>query len=160
MAPDNKAPEPIDPGSPAAPLAAIDEQICRQCAGLCCQSHPGVWVDPLRFADAFFPGAVLTLSRLIELSPRLELDIRQIGGVPVPAPRRLQTDCAFLGPTGCRFEPARRPCQCLALVPSIDTLIDGEIHCRMPAGYGTDKAQERWERFWMQPIPHRGGRRI
>ena len=26
-----------------------DAQMCRQCKGLCCQGHPGVWVDPERF---------------------------------------------------------------------------------------------------------------
>ncbi len=128
----------------------MDEQVCRQCAGLCCQGHPGVWVDPRRFAAIFFPEKTLSLPLLLEQSQRLELELRRVGGIPLPAPRRSPAGCVFLAGSGCRLEPARRPCQCLALIPAIDTLIDGEIRCRLPAGYDTGQASKRWERFWKQ----------
>ncbi|NIQ95295.1 MAG: hypothetical protein GWO11_07135 [Desulfuromonadales bacterium] len=132
------------------PIEAVDAQICRQCAGLCCQGHPGLWIAPQRFADIFFPDAELTMSLLLEKMPALGLELRRIGGIPVPAPRRSPEGCHFLGETGCLLDADRRPCQCLALTPAIDTLIDGEIRCRMPQGFGGGEGRKRWERFWRQ----------
>ncbi len=128
--------------------ATIDPTICRQCRGLCCQGHPGAWTDPERFAVLFFGGRPLAISRLERELPLLGLHLDDWGGVPVPVPINTETGCIFQGDAGCRFSPAERPCQCLGLIPTIDTLMEGEIHCHMPEEVGSGTTRENWRAYW------------
>jgi len=128
--------------------AAFDPQMCRQCGGRCCQGHPGVWVDPHRFSRLFFDGIALTIPMLDEELPKRGLVLRDFLGVPVPAPMRNEEGCTFLSADGCRFTEEERPCQCLALVPSIDTLMDGEMNCTMPSTFGSGTARDLWNAYW------------
>ncbi|RME36777.1 MAG: hypothetical protein D6794_08010 [Deltaproteobacteria bacterium] len=129
---------------------ARDEAICRQCRGLCCQGAPGLWADPDRFVQLFFPRG-LPEGRDLELAlKRLGLTWRRVTGVAIAAPKRTETGCLFLTEQGCRLAPDRRPCQCLALEPSLDTLLTGEIDCRMPAQLRSDRIALRWRRWWQR----------
>ncbi|MDO3376788.1 hypothetical protein [Geoalkalibacter halelectricus] len=127
---------------------ASDPQICRQCRGLCCQGHPGAWADPGRFLARFFARDQVDIAFLRSTLPFLGMELRDLAGVPVPAPRSGPWGCIHLGKDGCKLPTTDRPDQCLALVPEIDTLMEGEIRCTMPAAYGTGTIRETWRQFW------------
>lgn len=126
-----------------------DPQICRQCRGLCCQGHPGVWVLPQRFLQAFKLPAPSSPEALRQSLPP-EVVLRDIDGVAIPAPQSQASGCVFLQEDGCRLTEARRPCQCLALEPSLDTLLEGEIRCQLQSHGSTLTALDNWRRFWAQ----------
>jgi hypothetical protein len=125
----------------------FDAQMCRQCKGLCCQGHPGVWVDPERFLKSFDLPVPATPASLHNMLPR-ELVLRNIDDVAIPAPRKLETGCIFLQSDGCQLPENRRPGQCLALVPAFETLIDGEIRCGLKPEASTLTAIKAWRNFW------------
>jgi len=126
----------------------FDPQICSQCRGLCCQGHPGVWVDPTRFLFAFDLPRPVSVKDLQRMLPH-EVILRNIDAVAIPAPRKLEDGCVFLeSAAGCRLPINKRPGQCIALVPSIDTLIDEEIHCHLQPEGSTLTAIRNWQRFW------------
>jgi len=120
-----------------------DTQMCRQCGGLCCQGHAGVWVDPRRFLRIFCTGDAFDPGHLPE-----GVVLRDLGGVLVPAPQTVASGCIFLEERGCRLAAELRPCQCLALQPVLETLIDGEIHCTLPPEGGSQTARQNWRQFW------------
>lgn len=129
---------------------AFDDQMCRTCGGLCCQGHPGVWADPVRFEGLFHPGRHLSPDQLAEKLPDWGLELRDFSGVPVPGPRSGEDGCFFLGPDGCRLPPEQRPGQCLALIPDLETLITGEIHCRLPGPFTFGEIRRRWQEYWQR----------
>ena len=120
-----------------------DPQMCRQCGGLCCQGHAGIWVDPQRFIDLFCEGKVPEADMLPEGTI-----LRDLGGVQVPAPITVEHGCIYLGADGCQLDETKRPCQCLALQPAIETLMEGEMHCKLSPKYGSNSARKNWSRFW------------
>ena len=124
-----------------------DPQMCRQCRGLCCKGHPGVWVDPERFFKAFDLPKTSSPETLRSLLPR-ELLLRDIDGVAIPAPQKGQSGCIFLESEGCLLPENRRPDQCLALVPALETLVDGEIRCELKAEGSTLAAIRSWRNYW------------
>lgn len=125
-----------------------DPQICTQCKGLCCQGHPGVWIDPERFLHSFgLPRPADPADWLPTLSG-LGLVLRNIDGVAIPAPAGSEDGCTFLKARGCSLPDSRRPCQCLLLTPALETLIEGEIHCHLPPEGSTLSAIRRWSAFW------------
>ncbi len=77
-----------------------------------------------------------------------ELVLRDIDGVAVPAPRQTEAGCIFLEDAGCMLSENRRPEQCLALTPVIETLMSGEIHCEMSPEGSTLAAIRKWQAFW------------
>lgn len=119
-----------------------DATMCRQCRGLCCQGHAGVWVDPQRFERLFAAGH-LDPGRLPE-----GIILRELGGIAVAAPRTESHGCTFLTETGCRLDTEQRPCQCLALQPRLETLLEGEMRCTLPAECGSQTARENWLHYW------------
>ena len=121
----------------------LDEQMCRQCGGLCCQGHAGAWVDPHRFMQLFMPGGVSRNGYMPE-----GIILKDLGGVEVAAPQTLEHGCYFLGETGCRLDQQHRPCQCLALQPKIETLMEGDMLCILPPECSSKTARENWQRFW------------
>jgi len=127
-----------------------DPQLCHQCRGLCCQGHPGVWVNPERFFALFFPEERPGIKKLRDTLPNLGFELRDLGGVLVPAPSGSENGCSFLGPAGCLLKSSNRPCQCLALQPSVETLMTGENHCFLPAETGSGTAREKWRRYWTE----------
>jgi hypothetical protein len=135
----------------AEPQHHFDGQICRQCKGLCCQGHPGVWVDPQRFLKSFDLPTPTTPEALQQMLPS-ELVLRDIEEVAIPAPRKLESGCIFLQADGCQLPTNRRPDQCLALVPALDTLIEGEIRCSLPPEGSTLTAIRAWREFWGQRV--------
>lgn len=130
------------------PVKNLDQQLCKQCKGLCCQGHPGVWVNPERFFRLFFSASPRGIEELATPLQELSLVLRDYDGVLVPAPRGEEIGCVFLRPTGCQLTPECRPCQCLALEPRLETLIEGEIRCRLPAGFGYGQVRAEWNRYW------------
>jgi hypothetical protein len=123
--------------------------LCQECAGRCCMGSPGVWIDPDRFFEIFFAGKHLAIESLQERLPDLGLVLWDVGGVSIPAPGSLVTGCAFQDEEGCRFSVARRPCQCLALVPNAETLAQEKgSRCKMPEGFSRDVAVQRWKEYW------------
>jgi hypothetical protein len=128
---------------------SLDLALCRECGGRCCQASPGTWVDPERFFALFFAGQRLTVEQLREKLPALGLVLWEKSGVPMPAPRSLTSGCAFLGPDGCRFSPAERPCQCLALIPDPQTLDQTQgCLCQLPKDFNRAAARQRWKKYW------------
>ncbi|HEY5673880.1 MAG TPA: hypothetical protein VIR78_09260 [Malonomonas sp.] len=128
---------------------SLDQSLCKKCGGRCCQGSPGVWVDPERFFALFFAGQRLPLEQLRERLPVLGLVLWEKGGVPIPAPLSLADGCSFLGDDGCRLPVAARPCQCLALVPTKQTLEqqDGCL-CRLPEEFSRQVARQQWQLYW------------
>jgi Fe-S-cluster containining protein len=129
------------------PVNYADPQMCRQCRGLCCQGHPGVWVDPDRFFKAFDLPKTSSPETLRSLLPR-ELLLRDLDGVAIPAPQKQQSGCIFLDSEGCQLPENRRPDQCLALVPALETLVAGEIRCELKAEGSTLAAITAWRNYW------------
>lgn len=132
----------------------FDAEICHKCKGLCCQGHPGAWADPERFASLFLddlrpdsPGVIM--DRLAQLGMLL----RDYSGVPVPAPRATETGCIFHGPEGCRLPEEKRPGQCLALIPALESIIDGECRCTLPGEFTYGAVRERWQAWWTRTGP-------
>ncbi|NOY14235.1 MAG: hypothetical protein GXP51_11385, partial [Deltaproteobacteria bacterium] len=128
----------------------FDKQLCRQCRGRCCQGHPGVWSDPQRFFAIFAASRIPAAGELSILLNKNRLELRNLDGVLIPAPKTTEQGCAAQQPEGCAFPPATRPCQCLALIPNLETLLDDQIHCTLPAEYGSGTARENWRSF--QPL--------
>ncbi len=124
-----------------------DPQMCRQCQGLCCQGHPGVWTNPERFLSSFDLPRPKTPEILRSMLPR-ELELREIDHVSIPAPKATENGCIFLDEDGCLLPENRRPEQCLALTPEIETLIAGEIHCELQPQGSTRTAIHNWKSFW------------
>ena len=126
----------------------IDPQMCRTCGGRCCQGHPGLWVEPARLAALYFDGTLPSRERLAELLPPFGFFLKDLCGVAVPAPVADEKGCTFLTADGCRLPASHRPCQCLALTPSIDTLMEGEICCSLPPPFRSGNVMESWRHFW------------
>ena len=124
-----------------------DEILCSQCRGRCCQGHPGIWSDPQRFFSLFSPRNTPTAEDLLHLLKRWQLTLRNVDGVLIPAPTENEQGCGFLQNSGCTLSSDKRPCQCLALIPDLETLLDDGIHCRLPAGFGSGAARENWRSF-------------
>jgi len=124
-------------------LHCSDATMCRQCKGLCCQGHAGVWVDPLRFERLFYGQGRVDPDRL----PK-GIILRDLGGIAVAAPDTAPHGCTFLTGTGCSLATDRRPCQCLALQPRLETLLEGEMRCTLPPECGSQTARENWQRYW------------
>jgi hypothetical protein len=128
---------------------SLDLPLCRECGGRCCQGSPGIWVDPERFVALFFAGRRLTAEQLRGRLPALGLVFWEKNGVPIPAPRSMDSGCAFLGADGCRFSVAVRPCQCLALIPDKKTLDQQQgCLCRVPDVFSRDAGRQRWQEYW------------
>ena len=128
---------------------SLDLPLCRECGGRCCQGSPGIWVDPERFVALFFAGRRLTAEQLRGRLPALGLVFWEKNGVPIPAPRSMDSGCAFLGADGCRFSVAVRPCQCLALIPDKKTLDQQQgCLCRVPDVFTRDAGRQRWQEYW------------
>ena len=123
--------------------------LCQQCGGRCCQGSPGVWADPERFFALFFVGQRLRLEELRARLPALGMVLWEKGGVPIPAPLSLESGCSFLAADGCRLTVAERPCQCLALVPSKETLEHPEgCLCRLPEEFSRGAVRQCWQAYW------------
>lgn len=125
--------------------------LCRRCGGRCCRETPGVWVDPHRFLALFdLPRPAIPAD--LDLAP-LGLEWRDLGGVAVPLPQSDDTGCRRLGPDGCRFSVAERPCQCLALIPDAATLAEDELLCPLPDPFRLVEARRRWAAVWGIAVP-------
>ena len=140
----------FEPDQAGHTMVHLDEQLCRQCRGRCCQAHPGIWTVPQRFFAIFAEGAIPSADQLSRLLTRFNLCLRDLGGVLIPAPPADENGCRLRRETGCSFSPAQRPCQCLALQPHLETLLDDQIHCRMPPDFGAATARENWRP--LQPL--------
>ena len=127
--------------------ASCDEKLCAQCRGRCCQGHPGVWSEPRRFFSVFFPAGPPSAADLQAFLNLRDLTLRDVGGVLIPAPQENNRGCIFLREDGCSLSAAERPCQCLALIPDLSTLLDDMIHCRLPAEFASGTARKNWRPF-------------
>jgi len=125
----------------------LDSQLCYQCRGRCCKGHPGVWSEPQRFFAIFAEKRLPSAAELAQVLTQHQLTLRDLGGVLVPAPQNTEQGCIALGSDGCKFSTTNRPCQCLALIPNLETLLDDQIHCSLPAQYGSGSARENWRPF-------------
>ncbi len=126
----------------------LDPQLCRECGGRCCQGSPGLWVDPQRFFAIFFAGQQLSLETLRDKLPGLGLVFWEKSGVPIPAPVSVMAGCAFWREDGCGFSTEERPCQCLALIPAVQTLKQQGCACRLPKQYHFEQARLAWGEYW------------
>ena len=131
----------------------LDLLLCQQCGGRCCQGSPGVWADPERFFTLFFVGQGLRLEELRARLPELGMVFWEKSGVAIPAPLSLESGCSFLAADGCRLTVAERPCQCLALVPSIETLESpAGCLCRLPENFNRETVRQRWQEYWQKVL--------
>ena len=80
------------------PVKNFDEQMCKQCKGLCCQGHPGVWMNPERFFRLFFSFPPKRIEDLATHLQEKSLVLRDYAGVLVPAPRGGEKGCVFFTP--------------------------------------------------------------
>ena len=134
---------------PIEKIDALNLPLCQECGGRCCMGSPGIWVDPKRFFDLFFDGEQLTVEQMSARLPALGLVLWELKGVPIPAPESISSGCALSGADGCVFSVAKRPCQCLALVPNRETLdLDEGCLCKMPEGFSREVAVLRWREYW------------
>jgi len=125
----------------------LDSQLCQQCRGRCCQGHPGVWVEPKRFFAIFSDSSIPSAAKLGQILTINRLTLRDLGGVLIPAPLNTEQGCIAQQENGCGYPTATRPCQCLALIPNLETLIDDLIHCSLPPAFGSGSARENWRPF-------------
>lgn len=122
----------------------FDSQLCRQCGGRCCQGHPGVWSDPQRFFSIFTETTSPSAEQFAQILKKHQLTLRDLGGVLIPAPQNTEQGCIAQNSEGCSYPTRTRPCQCLALTPNLDTLLDDQIHCSLPPEFGSDSARKNW----------------
>lgn len=122
----------------------LDTQLCRQCRGRCCQGHSGVWSEPQRFFDIFTASNIPAAKKLAPLLVYREIELRDLGGILIPAPQSTEQGCIALTENGCSYSTIDRPCQCLALTPKLETLLDDQIHCSMPTPFGSGTARDNW----------------
>lgn len=125
----------------------LDSQLCQQCRGRCCQGHPGVWSEPKRFFTIFFSKTIPSAAALYQGLQKHQLSLRDLGGILIPAPENTEQGCIAQQVNGCSYPTSARPCQCLALIPNLDTLLDDQIHCTLPPEFGSGSARENWRPF-------------
>lgn len=125
----------------------FDPQLCRQCRGRCCQGHPGLWSEPQRFFAIFSANTSPSPEQFCKILHQHQLTLRDLGGILIPAPQETEQGCIALDENGCSYSSSERPCQCLALIPDLETLLDDQIHCRLPAEYGSGTARENWRPY-------------
>lgn len=126
-----------------------DPQMCKTCGGKCCLGHPGKFVDPARFFNIFPELKELSIRDLEIALDRKGYEFWKFDGTLSPRPKPTRDGCTFLGETGCTLPREEMPCQCRALIPDIETLLDGEmIHCRMPPEYSSKASKENWLSYW------------
>ena len=123
----------------------LDTQLCQQCRGRCCQGHPGVWSNPQRFFSLFSSGNTPSVAQLSQVLQQHRIALRDLGGILVPAPQDTERGCIARHKEGCSYPTATRPCQCLALVPNLETLLDDLIHCNLPPEFGSNSARRNWQ---------------
>ncbi len=123
-----------------------DGELCSRCGGLCCQSYPGMYLDPDQFLEAW--GIEPCQGALKALFKRVPLEMRVCMGVPVPRPRSTRKGCVFLGEGGCLLPREMRPLECLALIPREETILEGEILCGRPRGLRYVRCFQKWEDFY------------
>jgi len=123
----------------------LDTQLCQQCRGRCCQGHPGVWSDPQRFFSLFTASRIPSATELSQVLQQQKIVLRDLGGILVPAPQEDENGCRAWKQEGCSYPTTTRPCQCLALVPNLDTLLDDQIHCCLPPEFGSNSARRNWQ---------------
>ncbi len=124
-------------------LFVEDEELCRLCGGRCCRGYPGMYLDPERFFS-IYPEALCDFWGTLE---RRNLTVKVCMGVPIPAPKHTEEGCVFLSETGCTLPRKMRPCECLLLVPTEETLIEGEIMCRPAPGFSYVECFKKWKEF-------------
>jgi len=125
----------------------LDSQLCQQCRGRCCQGHPGVWSEPKRFFDIFAASNPPSAADFLQILKNHRLTLRDLGGVLIPAPQNTEQGCHAQTADGCSYSTKERPCQCLALTPNLETLLDDQIHCTLPPEFGSGSARENWRPF-------------
>lgn len=125
----------------------LDIQLCHQCGGRCCQGHPGLWSEPQRFFSIFASSSSPSPEELIHLLQTQQLELKDLGGVLIPAPLNTEKGCIALRADGCSYSTTKRPCQCLALIPDLETLLDDQIHCSLPPEFGSGSSRENWRPF-------------
>ncbi len=127
-------------------LITEDPKICAQCGGLCCQSHPGMYLDPIQFQEAW--GLPLGPWDMEEVLSVNSLALKVCMGVPIPVPCYAERGCIFWSRNGCTLPRPQRPLGCLILQPKIETLIEGEIRCTFPPGFSYLTCFSLWERHY------------
>jgi Fe-S-cluster containining protein len=108
-------------------LITEDPVLCTQCGGLCCQSHPGMYLDPIQFQEAWdLPPGPWDMKEVLLAN---SLAFKVCMGVPIPVPCYTDQGCIFWSPEGCRLPRSKRPLGCLALEPKIETIIEPKFPC-------------------------------
>ena len=120
--------------------------LCTRCGGLCCRSHPGMYLDPGQFLEAW--GIKPEVGALRELFKRVPLKMKVCMGVPIPRPRNSEKGCVFLGEGGCTLPREKRPLGCLALIPREETILEGEIRCQIPRDLEYVQCFQGWKDFY------------
>ena len=129
------------------PFVVEDSWLCSLCGGLCCKANPGLYLDPVQFVEAWELPAVW------EMLPVLEenyLTLKLCMGVPIPLPVVTGRGCIFLGSQGCLLPRQKRPLGCLVLVPSEESVLEGEPLCSLPKELSCLRCFERWRRHYQK----------
>ena len=104
-----------------------------------------MYLFPDRFIKIF--GSFASFREFREILERNSLTFKICMGVPIPMPRFGATGCVLLGEDGCTLPLYKRPCECLALVPNEETIIEGEIRCNIHPSINYVSCFKRWEKI-------------
>ncbi len=118
-------------------------ELCSLCGGMCCRGYPGMYLCPERFFS-IYPEARRDFWGTLKAN---RLTVKVCMGVPIPLPESTEGGCVFLGSGGCVLDEKRRPCECLLLVPSEETLLDGSILCKPAPGFSYVECFKAWKRY-------------
>ncbi len=129
------------------PFVVEDARLCSLCGGLCCQAHPGLYLDPLQFAQAWNLEGEWEMREVLYAH---SLTLRLCMGIPLPLPLSAERGCVFWGEKGCLLPRWQRPLECLVLVPSEESLFNGEPSCSIPPQVSYVECFYRWGQYYHQ----------
>jgi hypothetical protein len=130
------------------PFVVEDSHLCSLCRGLCCQNHPGLYLDPLQFMDAWHLSSAWSLRDV--LNSHSSLSLKLCMGVPIPQPQKCENGCVFWSPKGCVLPRYQRPLECLVLVPSEESIFEGEPRCSISPKVSYLRCFERWRSYYRE----------
>ena len=125
-----------------------DPKLCRLCGGKCCKTYPGMYLFPDRFIEIF--GKFSSFQEFEKILKENNLTYRVCMGVPIPMPKYNDKGCVFLGSKGCTLPLYKRPCECLALVPNEETIIEDEIRCSIHPAVRYVDCFKNWKQLFKQ----------
>jgi hypothetical protein len=108
-----------------------------------------MYLDPIQFMEAWELENIRERD-LANILKRRSLGLKVCMKIPVPMPCYSQEGCVYLSAKGCILPRARRPLECLIMIPSVETIIEEEIKCSIPPTFSYLRAFSKWEKFYRE----------